>query len=65
MSFNVDKYDVFPTEPLYDLKGHIRNIIDGSMKQVVGETKQVLKNVHDTVLSKATLRCSDFRKAHL
>ena len=33
------------------------------MKIAVGETKDVLKNVQATVLSKATLRCSDYRKA--
>ena len=60
MSLNLEKY---PTEPLHDLKGHIRNIIDESMKQAVGETKQVSKNVHDTVLNKAILRCSDYHKA--
>lgn len=62
-SLNLGNYEVFPTEPLHDLKCHIRNIIEESTKKADGETKQVLKNVQSTVLNKTTLRCSDYRKA--
>lgn len=29
-SLNLEKYEIFPTEPLHDLKGHIHNIIEES-----------------------------------
>lgn len=53
----------FPTEPLRDLKGHIHNRIEEVIKKACGETLQILKQVQDTVLSKCTLRCSDYQKA--
>lgn len=56
------KYEVFPTEPLHDLKGHI-HLIEEVIKKACGETLQILKQVQDAVLSKCTLRCSDYRKA--
>lgn len=62
-SLNLGKYEVFPTEPLHDLKGHIHNLIEEVIKKACGETLQILKQVQDTVLSKCTLRCSDYRKA--
>lgn len=62
-SLNLEKYEVFSTEPLHDLKGHIHIIIEESTKKAAGETKQILKNVQATVLSKKTLHCSDYHKA--
>ena len=38
--------EVFPTEPLHDLKGHIRNLIEDAIKIATGETLQVLKKTH-------------------
>ena len=32
-SLNLDKYEVFATEPLHDLKGHARNIIEERTKE--------------------------------
>ena len=57
------KYEVFPTEPLHDLKGHIRNIIEEATKKALGETLGILKQIQATVLNKSTLWCSDYRKA--
>ena len=53
-SLKLKKYEVFPTEPLHDLKGHIHYIIEESTRKAAGETKQILKNVQTTVLSKKT-----------
>ena len=62
-SLNLGYYEVFPTEPLHDLKGHTRNIIDEATKKGVGETLDILKKIQDRVLNKSTLQCSDYRKA--
>ena len=61
-SLNLEKYEVFPTEPLHDLKGHI-HIIEEATKITSGETQQILKQVKSTILNKCTLWCSDFRTA--
>ena len=58
--FRASILEVFPTEPLHDLKGHIRNLIEEAIKIATGETLQVLEK---TTLSKCTLRGSDYRKA--
>lgn len=62
-SLNLERYEVFPTEPLHDLKGHIHNIIEEATKITSGENQQILKQVKTTILNKCTLRCSDYRKA--
>ena len=62
-SLNLGNYEVFPTEPLHDLKGHMHNILAEVTKAASGETLQILRQVQDTVLNKCTLRCSDYRKA--
>ena len=62
-SLHLGKYEIFPTEPLHDLKGHIRNLIDEATKKATGETLDILKRVQDTALNKTTLRYSDYRKA--
>ena len=62
-SINLESYEVFPTEPLHDLKGHARNLIDEATKLAKGENLKVLKKIESTVLNKSTLRCSDYRKA--
>ena len=62
-SINLKSYEVFPTEPLHDLRGHARNLIDEVTKLAKGENLKVLKKIESTVLNKSTLRCSDYRKA--
>ena len=63
--FCLDRYEVLPTEPLHDVKGHLSNIMEETLKAVTGETLKRLKLVSSTVLGKETLRCSDYRKAVL
>ena len=62
-SLNLAYYEVFPTEPLHDLKGHMQHIINEATKNAEGETLDILKRIQDTALNKGTLRCSDYRKA--
>ncbi len=62
-SLNLGKYEIFTFEPLHDLKGHLRNIIDEATKKASGETQKILKQVEGTIPNKCTLRCSDYRKA--
>lgn len=59
-SLGLGKYEV---EPLHDLKGHLSNIIEEAMVIGNDELKGVLKLAKETVLSKQTLRGSDYRKA--
>ena len=60
-SLHLGVYEVFPTEPLHDLKGHVRNIMEETKKRASGETLGVLKHIEKTAFSKCTLRCSDYR----
>ena len=62
-SLNLQNYEVFPTEPLHDLKGHLGNIIEETLAITTGETQQKVKEVKAAVLSKDTVRCSDLHKA--
>ena len=64
-SLCLDRYEVLPTEPLHDVKGHLSNIMEETLKAVTGETLKRLKLVSSTVLGKETLCCSDYRKAVL
>jgi len=56
-------YEVFPTEPLHDLKGHFSNIIDEALHVAPTETKAIIQHIKQTTLNKSTLRGSDYRKA--
>ena len=62
-SLGLGKYEVLPTEPLHDLKGHFSNIIEEALKTTSGVVLSALKGIQSTVLNKATLRASDYRKA--
>jgi len=42
-SLNLERYEVFPTESLHDLKGHKHNTIEEATKITSGETQQILK----------------------
>ncbi len=48
-----------------ELKGHISHIITEVEATTSGPIGKAVKSVIDTVLSKQTLRCSDYRKANL
>ena len=56
-------YEVFPAEPLHDLKGHFSNIVDETLHVAPTETKAVIQHIKQTTLNKSTLRGSDYRKA--
>ena len=60
---NMECYEIIPTEPLHDLKGHLGNLIEETVAQETGAVQKAIEEVIDTVLSKDTLRCSDYRKA--
>ena len=44
-SMNLGKYEIFPTEPLHDLKGHLHNIINEATKKASGKTLQVFNSL--------------------
>ena len=48
---------------MYDLKGHLNNIIEETVDITTGEALEKLKAIKKSHLSKDTLICSDFRKA--
>ena len=62
-SLNIHHYEVSPTEPLHDLKGHLGNIVDETLNIATGEILQEIKKVKAAVLTKEAIRCSDLRKA--
>ena len=62
-SLNLDHYEISPSEPLHDLKGHLGNIIEEALVVATGDVVVELKKVKMSVLSKETIRASDLRKA--
>ena len=62
-SLYLENYEISPTEPLHDLKGHLSNVIDESLHISEGKIHEAIVTVKKTVLSKDAIRCSDLRKA--
>jgi hypothetical protein len=62
-SLNLHQYEVSPTEPLHDLKGHFSNIIEESLLIATGVVSDEIKKIKKAVLTKEAVRCSDLRKA--
>lgn len=62
-TLHLENYEVSPTEPLHDLKGHLANIIDETLHIAMGAVREELQKIKAAVLTKETLRCSDYRKA--
>lgn len=60
---NLHHYEISPSEPLHDLKGHMANLIGEIKGRVTGLTKTEVDKVISATLSKDTLRCVDYRKA--
>ena len=60
-SLHLDRYEIRPTEPLHDIKDHLSNMIEEIRAQ--GNVKTQLEKVMSAMLSKETLRASDYRKA--
>ena len=62
-SIGLGHYEVSPCEPLHDIKGHFSNLIDATEHLLSGKVLTGFKEVKAAILGKATLRCSDYRKA--
>ena len=62
-SLNLQQYEISPTEPLHDLKGHLSNIIDEALHISTGDCLEAIKSVKKAVLTREAVRCSDLRKA--
>ena len=62
-SLYLHNYEISPTEPLHDIKGHLSNVADELLAQTTGNIKKKLSSVYESVLGKETLRCCDYRKA--
>lgn len=60
--FNLNKYEISPIEHLHDIKGHLSNIIEEIKVLITGPVKMKVDSICSSVLSKETLRWSDFRK---
>jgi hypothetical protein len=59
---HIAEYEVAPTEPLHDFKGHMANVI-GEVRVITnGSTKDEVENIYLTIL-KDTVRGVDYRKA--
>ena len=58
----LDRYEIAPTEPLHDIKGHISNLIEELLKVVTGELEK-LEGIGSAILGKDAIRCSDCHKA--
>lgn len=59
-SLGLGTYEVFPSEPLHDLKGHFQHIIDETMKTAPSAVQGIVQQIKDTILNKSTLRCCDY-----
>jgi len=44
-TLGLQQYEVFPSEPLYDLKGHFNNIIDEALNLAPTETRAVIQHI--------------------
>lgn len=51
-SLNLQHYEVSPTEPLHDLKGHLSNIIDETLQTATGQVLLEVKRIKAAVLTK-------------
>ena len=62
-NMHLHRYEICPSEPLHDIKGHLSNVFEETSKLLSGEALTKFTNICSTVLGKDTLRCSDYRKA--
>lgn len=60
---NPDSYEISPIEPLHNIKEHLGKMIVDAIAVSKGEASKRLTSIKSTVLSKDTIRCSDYRKA--
>lgn len=59
----MERYEVFPVEPLHDLKGNFSHIVEETLKVAPVEVTSVINHINETVLDKSTLRASNYSKA--
>ena len=62
-SLHLDSYEICPTEPLHDIKGHLANVISEIQHLLTGNSRVEYEKAIAALLSKETLRASDYRKA--
>ena len=62
-TLGLDQYEISPCEPLHDLKSHFSNIIEETEHLLSRNELTEFQVIKAAVLGKATLRCSDYRKA--
>ncbi len=59
-SLSLRKYEIAPSEPLHDLKGHFANVIDETLHLLSGQVLAKVLKIKNTILKKDALRGSDF-----
>ena len=64
-SIYLHNYEILPTEPLHDIKGHLSNVTDELLAHTTGNVKKKLSSIYSSVLGKETLRCCDYREASI
>ena len=64
-SLGLGKYEISPTEPLHDLKGHIANIFAETERFDNEDVQSIMTQIRNSALNKETLRGSDYCKALL
>ena len=62
-TLGLGKYEISPCEPLHDLKNHFANIIEATEHLLSRNELTEFQVIKAPVLDKATLQCSDYRKA--
>ena len=60
---HLGQYEVAPTEPLHDFKGHMANIIAEVRANTQGSIHWEVEKVYTATLKKDTIRGVDYRKA--
>ena len=59
---NLTRYEIMPSEPLHDLKEHIKNIMTEVYHLLIPEEQVLFDQVHDAVIAnKEKVRGSDYR----
>ena len=64
-NMNLDCYEIAPTEPLHDIKGHISHLLEETLPIISGSLHAEVQKIIDSVLNKEAKGCSDYRKATL
>jgi len=54
-NMHLHRYEIFPSEPLHNIKGHLSNVFEETSKLLSGESLTKFTNICSTVLGKDTL----------